>query len=99
MADYRDLTGDYEVDFPLLKELLHSITTEMNVDNRQGQVIEHTFTTTSAETIAHDLGKTPTLWEAQDLEGSGTIYRDSWSATSISLVSSNSSQVLRFYVE
>ena len=99
MADYRDLTGDYEIDYPLLKEMFHSLTTEINIDNQQGQVITHTFTTTAAEVITHDLGKTPVLFTELDKTVAGTIYRSASDADSITLVSSSDSQVLKFYVE
>jgi hypothetical protein len=99
MADFKDLTGDYEKDWPKIRDMFLSLTNEADVDNRVGQVIEHTFTTTSAEEISHDLNKTPTLWEILDTTVAGTVYRDSWSSTSISLVSSNSSQVVKIYVE
>lgn len=99
MADFRDLTGDYSNDWPILREMLLSITNESNVDNMQGEVIEHTFTTTSAESITHRLGKTPTLWKILDLTVAGTVYRSAWDETTVSLVSSSSSQTVKIYVE
>jgi len=99
MADYRDLTGNYEVDFPILKEMFHSLTNEINIDNQQGEVISHTFTTTSAEVITHRLGKIPTLFTEMDKTEAGTVHRTAWDADGITLVSSDNSQVLKFYVE
>lgn len=99
MADYRDLTGDYEKDFGILKEMLHSLTSEIHMDNMRGQIIEHTFVGTDPEAIDHGLDKTPTLWKILDTIVAGTVYRSEWGANSITLVSSDATQVLRFYVE
>lgn len=99
MADYRDLTGNYESDFGILREFMRSISNEINLGNMEGQVIDHTFTTTNAEAITHKLGHTPTAWKILDTDTAGTIHRDSWTATTISLVSSSSSQTVKIYVE
>ena len=99
MAGYRDLTGDYAQDVHILRELLQGLTTEINIENQQGEVIDHSFVGTGAEIIPHGLGKIPTLWREDDKTVAGTVYRSAWDKDSITLVSSDATQVLRFYVE
>jgi hypothetical protein len=99
MADLRDLTGDYATDWPIIKAMFQSLTTEMTVDNRDGETIDHSFSSTSAEEITHTLGRIPTLFEIIDIDTAGTVHRTAWDADSITLVSSDASQSVRIYVE
>lgn len=100
MADIRDLTGEsYERDFPIIREYLLDLATTQRVDNMEGQVITHTFTTTSAEVIPHKLGRVPINFIVLDTNTAATVHRTASTNASISLVSSSSSLVLKFYVE
>ena len=100
MADVRDLKGDdYTKDFAVLREFLSDLSNTLRVDSLEGEVITHTFTTTSAEVITHKLGRTPTSWVILDSSVAATVHRTAWGTSSISLVSSSSSLVLKFYVE
>jgi len=100
MADLRDLSGaSYEEDFPVLKEYLEDIAQHTRMSDLEGQIITHTFTTTSAEEIPHKLGRDTVNWVILDKDVAATVHKTTSSTSTISLASSSSSLVLKFYVE
>lgn len=99
MADYLDLTGDYEKDFPNIDQMFRDLTQVQKRTNKVGEVIDHTFVGTTPEAITHGLEKTPTEFTELDKSLHGTIRRTAWDSTTITLESEVTSQVLRFYVE
>ena len=100
MADIRDLQGvTYAEDFPIIKEFLEDLANNLKVTDLEGEIITHTFTTTGAEAITHQLGRTPVNWVSLDKSVAATVYKSSAGTSSISLVSSSGSLVFKFYVE
>ena len=100
MADIRDLRGkSYEEDFPIIREYLEGLSSNTKVSNLEGQEITHTFTTTSAEAIPHDIGRDPVSWVILDASVAATVHKTASSNTTLSLVSSSSSLVVKIYVE
>lgn len=99
MADYLELTGDYEKDFPNIRQMFRDLTESQKRENDIGETITHTFVGTSPEPITHGLEKTPTEFTELDKSLHGTIRRTAWDDTTITLASDITGQVLLFYVE
>ena len=99
MADYLDLTGEYEKDHLNITQMLRDLTQSQKRVNMVGQVITHTFVGISPEVIAHGLEKTPTEFTVLDISLHGTIIRTAADSNSITLESDIDAQVVKFYVE
>jgi len=99
VADYLDLSGDYEKDFENITQMFRDLTQDQKRSNMTGQVIEHTFAGTSPEVIEHGLEKTPTEFTELDKSLHGTIIRTAGDSTTITLESDITGQVLSFYLE
>lgn len=99
MADFLDLSGDYKDDIENIVQMFTDLTQSQKRINMKGQVLDHTFVGTSPEVITHGLEKTPTEFTILDKSLHGTIIRTAWDSTTITLESSITSQILRFYVE
>lgn len=100
MADIRDLGGeDYQEDFSILREFLEGLTNNVKVSNLEGEIITHTFTSTSAEAITHQLGRDPVSWTILDQDEAITVYKSASTINNISLISSSATATIKFYLE
>lgn len=82
-----------------MREYLEDLVTNTKISDLEGQVITHSFSGVTAEVITHKLGRVPTNWTSLDMNVAATVHRTAFTATGITLVSSDATLVLKFYVE
>ncbi len=98
--EYRDLTGDYEQDFPVLKEMFQALAVANTVENMEGPVITHQFSSLVNETENHTLERIPTKLIPTLLEGAlGTVLFVSATDKTVTLKASDALIKYSFYLE
>lgn len=98
--DYRDLTGDYVTDFPVIKEMFQALSTDTTFVNMEGPIIEHQFSSLTNEVIDHKLERVPTNLVPTKFEGAqATFLFVSADSKTVTLIASDALLKLSFYLE
>jgi hypothetical protein len=100
MPDVPNLTGDYEIDFPRIKEFMDEVSSNMEFENFDGQELEHTLAVAATpEAISHKLGRIPRRFIVLDNDKAATIRRTAWSKDDITLESSVNDTTIKVFIQ
>lgn len=100
MPQAPNLVGDYETDWPQIKQFMEEISSGIELENFDGQEITHTFTTGGvAEAVAHKIGRIPRRFLILSSDKAMTLHQTASSISTITLECSASDCTVKFLVQ